>query len=353
MKPDRSYYSLKEQRPLVSLAERIKTKRLLLIVFLSLFLAPYSPLLAKKAQAKAVPSTEQEQQFTYYWYAAKQAIEQEQYDKALVMLEFCHLLNPHDGQTLTYLGIMYNGVGQKDRALEVYRKAFEADPHDQWKRLVMALMEQRTAEGIDEAMQVMEKAYKVQKSNVDEELLENLRRLYAATGQWAKTIEIQDHIDRLKGYDANSAYNRFRTYALWNKPKKALAAVDKYLEQEPTDVQFLLYRVELQERMRAKADELYKSYERVLTLNPGNKTVLNNYSYHLATHGGDLKKAERMSELTIREEPNNPVYLDTYGWILHLQGQNELALFYLNKALNNAPEDATKEEIKKHIHAIK
>ena len=38
--------------------------------------------------AKAAVTPEQEQQFTYYWYAARQAIEKEQYDEALALLEF-------------------------------------------------------------------------------------------------------------------------------------------------------------------------------------------------------------------------------------------------------------------------
>ena len=81
--------------------------------------------------------------------------------------------------------------------------------------------------------------------------------------------------------------------------------------------------------------------------------VLNNYAYHLATHKGDLQKAEQMSQMTIREEPNNPVYLDTYGWILHLKGQDELAKFYLYKALQNAKADKTKDEIEKHLIKVK
>ena len=80
--------------------------------------------------------------------------------------------------------------------------------------------------------------------------------------------------------------------------------------------------------------------------------VLNNYAYYLATHKGDLQKAERMSAITIREEPNNPVYLDTYGWILHMQGQDELAIFYLKRALSNSKEEL-QGEIKAHIKELK
>ncbi|MBQ6978151.1 MAG: hypothetical protein IJQ18_05925, partial [Paludibacteraceae bacterium] len=113
-------------------------------------------------------------------------------------------------------------------------------------------------------------------------------------------------------------------------------------------------RLEIMEQMGAKPKELYALYERVLELDPYNLLILNNYAYHLATHGGDLTKAEKMSAITIREQPSNPTFLDTYGWILHLQGQDQLALFYLNKALWNIGDDEKmRDEVQKHIHSIK
>jgi len=327
-----------------------KTLYILLVLLLAM------PLQAKKSveperQADSL-SVEQQQQFTYYWYAAKQAIEQERYPDALALLEFCRMIKPNDGQTLTYLGIIYSSTGQKELAIQTFKQAFEADPRDQWFKYAFALLEQRTLASVKEAQNVMERALEAQKDNVDEDLLEQLRRLYLSTAQCAKAIEMQDRIDAIRGYDAYSAVNRYRTYALWNKPKKALEAIDKYLELEPMNVQFMLFRLEIMEHMGVKQSELYAMYERVLNLDPGNLMVLNNYAYHLATHKGDLKKAERMSAITIHEQPQNPVYLDTYGWILHLQGQDELALFFLQRALSNTTEEA-KPEIEKHINAIK
>ena len=93
-------------------------------------------------------------------------------------------------------------------------------------------------------------------------------------------------------------------------------------------------------------------YERILEIAPYNLVVLNNYAYLLATHKGDLKKAEQMSQMTIREEPNNPTFLDTYGWIMHLQGQNELARFYLSKALQNATNE-NRDVITEHLIKVK
>ena len=96
-------------------------------------------------------TTEEEQQFSYYWYAAKQAITEERFADAYVLLEFCHMIKPDDGTTLMFLGVMYEGMGRKDRALETFRLAFEAAPRDQWYKYSEALLAQRTEEGNKEA----------------------------------------------------------------------------------------------------------------------------------------------------------------------------------------------------------
>ena len=285
-------------------------------IVLSLLLIPCSIFAAKPQQVKL--TTEQEQQFTYYWYAARQAIEEQHFADAYALLEFCNALKPNDAQTLYFLGVLYRNIGKEELAAETFKKAYEADPANQWQNY-----------------------------------LEPLKLKYIEAQNWKKALAVQDEIDKRQGeMDAYSALTRYRIYAMWGKPKKAIAAIDKYLEVEPSDIRFLLFRLELMEQTKAKKTELYAMYERILELDPSNLMVLNNYAYLLAINGGDLKKAERMSERTIRENPNNPVYLDTYGWILHLQGQDELAKFYLNKALWNAT-DETKTEIIQHINAIK
>lgn len=294
---------------------------------------------------------EQQQQFTYYWYAARQALEQANYPEALVLLEFCDAIKPNDGQTLTYIGALYEGMGKKEQALETFRKAFAADPRDSWYRYVNALKGMQTPDSEREALRAMEQALKANPK--DEKLLEMLMRQYGADEQWKKALGMQDRLDAIRGYNFYSALNRYRIYALWNKPKKAIEVIDKYLEQDPTDLQFMLFRIELLEQTKAKPADLYAAYEQVLAIQPGNLAILNNYAYLLATHKGDLQKAERMSQITIRESPDNPVYLDTYGWILHLKGQDDLAKFYLNRALVNATNEATEKEIKKHLNAIK
>lgn len=333
-------------------------RHILVVVLCSLFLVPAW---AKKPVAHTpVLTVEQEQQFTYYWYAAKQAIEEERYADAYALLEFCRLINPNDAQTTAFLGVLYNGMGQKARARQTYRRAFELAPGDQWFRYSDVLFKSGTKEDRKEAIRVCETAFKQQKESVknhkrnqvENDLLEMLRKAYMEDGQWKKALAIQDEIDRVTGFDDYSAYYRYRIYVRWGKTKKAIEVIDRYIEQDPTDVRFLKFRIELLEYTKAPKEDIYRMYDRVLEVEPYNLEILNSYAYMIATQGGDLKKAERMSAITIREEPNSPYYLDTYGWILHLQNQDDLALFYLKRALWNAAEEAVRAEIEKHMRQI-
>ena len=60
---------------------------------------------------------------------------------------------------------------------------------------------------------------------------------------------------------------------------------------------------------------------------------LNNYAYYLSLNGGDLTKAEQMSYRTVKQEPSNSTYLDTYAWILFMQERYAEAKLYINQAV--------------------
>ena len=86
---------------------------------------------------------------------------------------------------------------------------------------------------------------------------------------------------------------------------------------------------------KEKSDEMY---EKALSYKSSNIPVLNNYSYFLAMEGRDLDKAERMSAQTVKAEPDNATYLDTYAWIFFKQGNYSLARIYLQNALDKTKE---------------
>ena len=78
-----------------------------------------------------------------------------------------------------------------------------------------------------------------------------------------------------------------------------------------------------------------QAFDNALEIDPENLLVLNNYSYYLSLRGQELKKALKMSSITVKAEPNNSTYLDTYGWILFKLNKNQESLKYLKRAMEN------------------
>ena len=61
----------------------------------------------------------------------------------------------------------------------------------------------------------------------------------------------------------------------------------------------------------------------------------NNYAYFLSIDKKQLDKAEEMSYRTVKAEPENKTYLDTYAWILFEKGRYTEARIYIEQALRN------------------
>jgi tetratricopeptide (TPR) repeat protein len=87
--------------------------------------------------------------------------------------------------------------------------------------------------------------------------------------------------------------------------------------------------------LSGQPDSAFQAYEQALSLDETNLSVLNNYAYFLALAHRDLDRAERMSALTVKAEPNNATYLDTYAWIFFVKGDYRLALLYIGRAIDN------------------
>ena len=81
--------------------------------------------------------------------------------------------------------------------------------------------------------------------------------------------------------------------------------------------------------------EAYAAYDSCLQWKDDNIACLNNYAYYLSIKGEQLDKAEQMSYRTIKAEPKNATYLDTYAWILFMQKRYSEARIYIDQTLQN------------------
>ena len=93
--------------------------------------------------------------------------------------------------------------------------------------------------------------------------------------------------------------------------------------------------------------EAASHYEQVLKKLPENAIALNNLAWTLRER--DRKRALEMARRATEISPQSGAVLDTYGWLLHLNGQHKAAEEQIKKALKLDPEN---KQIAQHLEAV-
>ncbi|WP_192036548.1 tetratricopeptide repeat protein [Halomonas sp. YLGW01] len=81
---------------------------------------------------------------------------------------------------------------------------------------------------------------------------------------------------------------------------------------------------------------------------PDNAMAMNALGYTLADLTSRLEEARELIEEAHRLAPDNPAILDSLGWVLHKQGENDRALPYLEQAYARMPD----QEIAAHLAEV-
>lgn len=90
-----------------------------------------------------------------------------------------------------------------------------------------------------------------------------------------------------------------------------------------------------------RVEEAFAAYDSCLVYKDDNAACLNNYAYYLSLRNERLADAERMSYRAIKIEPLNKTYLDTYAWVLFMQGNYTMARFYIDRVVSPSQADST------------
>jgi tetratricopeptide (TPR) repeat protein len=133
------------------------------------------------------------------------------------------------------------------------------------------------------------------------------------------------------------AYNQAeQTDSVLSVCRKALAHTTADTKKEVVSDFYAIMGDSYQSKKLMK--EAYAAYDSALVYNPANVGALNNYAYYLSLEHRDLDKAEEMSYKTVKAEPTNATYLDTYAWILFEKGKYTEARLYIDDAIKNDTE---------------
>lgn len=121
-------------------------------------------------------------------------------------------------------------------------------------------------------------------------------------------------------------------YHRLERNKEAVQPLEKALSLDPKNIDVISTLALVYDAIgdASKSDSLH---ELGLKISPNNHLILNNYSYTLAERGEKLDIALEMAKKAVEQEPENPAYLDTIGWVYFKLGNYEKAKEYILKAV--------------------
>ena len=130
----------------------------------------------------------------------------------------------------------------------------------------------------------------------------------------------------------------------WNEENhdRVIALCKEARQYNPEEMAFYYYqgmtyykKGDKDEQQKGLSRQAFEAYDSCLQWKDDNIMCLNNYAYYLSVRGEQLERAEQMSYKTVKAEPKNATYLDTYAWILFMQKRYAEAKIYIEQALQN------------------
>ena len=112
---------------------------------------------------------------------------------------------------------------------------------------------------------------------------------------------------------------------------EALEYYDQVVAYRPNSEGVHLGRAELLLRME-RVDDAIADYRRSAKRWPDSATTLNALGYTLADRTDQYDEAEKLISKALQLNPDSAAIIDSWGWVLHRQGQNDEALIHLERA---------------------
>jgi len=132
------------------------------------------------------------------------------------------------------------------------------------------------------------------------------------------------------------------------KAQEALSVLHEALQRLP-DQPELWYEQGVIEEGIKDYPAMEKAMREVIRLAPNDAQAYNFLGFSLVERHTRLGEAETLLDKAITLAPESPEILDSLGWLYHVQGLNEKALPYLQKAHAAMPTDA---EVSGHLGEV-
>ncbi len=167
--------------------------------------------------------------------------------------------------------------------------------------------------------------------------------LYASAENYEKALETAERALHYQPEDATLMFYSANMLSLLERTDDAIKGYEKTLAAIPDDNRELQSAVlcSLGDTFYKKGltDSAFVYYDKALESNPDNLLALNNCAYFMAEEGVDLDRAEKMSAICVRQQPDNDTALDTYAWIFFKKKEYNNAKDFIDRALEIEGDD--------------
>lgn len=209
--------------------------------------------------------------------------------------------HPNDADVLTVLGDQKLFDGDREGALELYRKSISLNPANA-----------QVLQGVITTMFELGKDF----SEIEELTSTAVDEFPEKPEFWF--FDGTAKLALRKGPEAETSLNKALEVNAGKNPQ-----IDLLVNGQLGDAYHLT----------GKTEKAFEAYDAVLKVNPDDEHVLNNYAYYLSLAKKDLEKAKKMSEQLVKRFPKNATYLDTHAWVLFQLKDYEGAKTYMELAL--------------------
>lgn len=278
--------------------------------------------------------TEIAPQFPVAWETiARIEIDNQRWDEAEAVVERLRAL-PGQDRVATYLdGLILQGKGETDAAAaklrQVVRQNLASPLAVHAINTLIALEEPRGNAG-----SVVEMLEEIVADNPPVASVHAiLGRLYLAQDRREEAAGQFDLAIAAGPLSADPFLARADGLARDEKPREALEILRRGSETVPSDLRSKMMAAAIQERI-ADYDAAIATYEEIVEVAPLNHVAANNLAALIAdfryTDPEALERARHLAERFVASE--NPIYLDTLGWVCFRQEKIQQALIYLRRA---------------------
>ena len=264
--------------------------------------------------------------------------------EALAQFEALLKLAPENIDALYAAGVLSEGLGQMEKARQLFERLLVARPEEDRARLYLGQILSR--QGETEAALVL--LGEVVSSNLY--LDAQLRIGFVLSDD----NRIEEAIEHLSNITPKSQDEQVRIYLATEQVfrdsdqlEKALSLLDAALIDIP-DHPDLLYARGLVTAMLDRIDDHERDMRRLISIEPENPHAYNALGYTLADKTDRLVEALELIEKALTLSPGDPFILDSLGWVHYRRGDLDSALELLQQAIEQQPD----AEIAAHLGEV-